>query len=57
MAMKPKKKDSIESMMKGPKRGAGDPNYIKKMLKSAPKKPIVSAGRKPKAAPKPRNGM
>ena len=43
-------------MMNGSKRGAGDPNYIKKMLKSAPKKPIISAnaaaGRKPKVTPK-----
>ena len=56
MAMKPKKKDPIESMMTDPKRGAGDPNYIKKMLKSGPKKPTISAnvlaGRKPKPAPK-----
>jgi hypothetical protein len=43
MAIKPKKKDSVNSMMKGPKRGAGDPNYMKKMLKSAPKKPIKKA--------------
>jgi hypothetical protein len=50
MGMKPKKKDSIESMMKGPKRGAGDPNYIKKMTESAPKKPIkkVADTAKPK---------
>ena len=53
--MKPKKKDSINNIMKGPKRGAGDPNYIKKMLESAPKKPTPKATAKAtvKAKPKP----
>jgi hypothetical protein len=55
MAIKPKKKDSINNIMKGPKRGAGDPNYIKKMLESAPKKPTPKATAKAtvKAKPKP----
>ena len=35
------KKPKISDLMSGPKWGAGDPNYVKKMIESGKKKPIA----------------
>lgn len=57
MAMAPKKKDPAADMLKNAKRGAGDPNYVKKMTESSPKKPTGTNKKNPekpvgKATPK-----
>ena len=36
-----KKKTNIDDLMNGPKWGAGDPNYVKKMIESGKKKPTA----------------